>query len=91
MKVLRSSKDASVICGDFQLYLPRADLSFSGQQWKNFMELLKGSNIFYPARAILFGCSLLAIAGVVGCFTRTDQEYSLYKDLGKNDSRSKGT
>jgi hypothetical protein len=67
MKVLRDSKDASVICGDFQLYLPRADMSFSGQQWKNFIELLKG---------------------VVGCFTRTDQEYPMYRDVGK-DARKK--
>jgi hypothetical protein len=28
--------------------------------------------------------------GIVGCFTRTDQEYSLYKDIGK-DERVKGT
>lgn len=64
MKVLRDSKTKAVLCGDFQLYLPRADMSFSGQQWKNFMELLKG---------------------IVGCFTRTDQEYSLYKDIGKDE------
>jgi hypothetical protein len=43
MKVLRDSKTKAVLCGDFQLYLPRADMSFSGQQWKNFMELLKGA------------------------------------------------
>jgi hypothetical protein len=51
MKVLRDSKTKAVLCGDFQLYLPRADMSFSGQQWKNFMELLKGAYMRTPPHA----------------------------------------
>eukprot|EP00005_Dracoamoeba_jomungandri_P003861 CAMPEP_0174258626 /NCGR_PEP_ID=MMETSP0439-20130205/7588_1 /TAXON_ID=0 /ORGANISM="Stereomyxa ramosa, Strain Chinc5" /LENGTH=1025 /DNA_ID=CAMNT_0015342201 /DNA_START=69 /DNA_END=3149 /DNA_ORIENTATION=- len=61
-KVLKDINDGSVICGTFDLFMSRMEMSFSDRQWKGFAELIKS---------------------IVGCFTRTDQEYKFYRDVGR--------